>query len=114
MRYYSITLITLFLTIYLTNNRCNIKSEKSTIKTNSKNQQIDFVPNEETAIKVAEAIWLPIFGESIYDKKPFRAKLVNNEIWVVEGTLEEGLLGGVPLIEIQKSDCKILKVEHGK
>jgi len=27
-----------------------------------------FVPNVNTAINIAEAIWLPIYGESIYSK----------------------------------------------
>jgi hypothetical protein len=75
---------------------------------------VNYVPNAETAIKVAEAIWLPIYGERIYQKRPFVAKLKDSTIWVVTGTLRENLLGGVPYIEIQKSDCKILKVTHGK
>lgn len=35
---------------------------------------------EETAIKIAEAIWYPIYGEKIYDKKPFVARLKNPNI----------------------------------
>lgn len=77
------------------------------------NENIDFVPNEETAIKVAEAIWYPIYGESIYQKKPFKAEL-KNEVWIIKGSLPSGMKGGVPYIEIQKKDCKILKVTHGK
>lgn len=72
-----------------------------------------YVPNKETAIKIAEAIWLPIYGNKIYNSKPFRAKLVNGTIWIVEGTLHAEK-GGVPYVEIQKKDCKILKVTHGK
>lgn len=80
-----------------------------------KRQEVaNYVPDAETAIKVAEAIWLPIYGEKIYQKKPFVAKLKDSTIWVVTGTLKEKLLGGVPYIEIQKSDCKIIKVTHGK
>ena len=73
----------------------------------------DYVPNAETAIRVAEAIWLPIYGEKIYENKPFVAQLRDSSIWVVEGT-PKTTKGGVPYIEIQKSDCKILKVSHGK
>lgn len=84
---------------------------------NLKNMQvrnnIDYVPDEETAIKIAEAIWLPIYGDKIYNCKPFKARLVQSKIWIVEGTLHEAK-GGVPYIEIQKKDCKILKVSHGK
>src|ERR1700694_3852686 len=73
----------------------------------------DYVPNAETAIKIAEAVWLPIYGEKIYENKPFKAKLKNSNVWIVQGTLKNDL-GGVPYIEIQKKDCKILKVYHGK
>ena len=71
-----------------------------------------FVPDEKTAIKIAEAIWYPIYGDEIYDEKPFKAEL-KDSVWVVRGTLNFDV-GGVAYIEIQKSDCKILKVAHGK
>lgn len=77
------------------------------------NQNKDFVPDEATAIKIAEAIWLPIYGDKIYNDKPFVAKLSNQKVWIVEGTLHEAK-GGVPHIEIQKKDCKIIKVYHEK
>lgn len=73
----------------------------------------DYVPDKETAIKIAEAIWLPIYGEKIYESKPFEAQLKGDSLWVVEGTLKEKK-GGVPYIEIRKSDCKIIIVTHGK
>jgi len=73
----------------------------------------DYVPNEQTAIKVAEAIWLPIFGESIYENKPFTAHLEGN-IWLVTGTVPAGSFGGAATIEIRKSDCKILSVTRPK
>jgi hypothetical protein len=74
----------------------------------------DYVPNAHTAVKIAEAIWLPIYGKGIYDDKPFVARLKNTDVWVVQGTLAKGTKGGIPYIEIQKSDCKILAVSHGK
>lgn len=86
-----------------------------------------FVPDSTTAVKVAEAVWLPIFGNKIYDYKPFVAKLSEDKIvWIVEGSFHsepsrrEGNTiihmrkGGVPHIEINKKDCKILKLYHGK
>ena len=33
----------------------------------------NYVPDKITAIKIAEAVWLPIYGNSIYEKKPFVA-----------------------------------------
>ena len=72
-----------------------------------------YVPNKETAIKVAEALWLPVYGDKINNSKPFVAELKDGKVWIVQGTLH-AQKGGVPYIEIQKSDCKILKMYHGK
>lgn len=73
------------------------------------------VPDEETAIKIAEAIWVPLYGESVYNQRPYEVKL-ENDIWIVEGTygesLEKMVLGGVAYTEIQRKDGKIRKVWH--
>ncbi len=72
-----------------------------------------YVPNARTAIKIAEAIWLPIYGAGIYGKKPFVAKL-NNDVWVVQGSLPVQMVGGVPVAEISKKTGKVLRVSHGQ
>lgn len=74
-----------------------------------------FVPNEETAAKIAEAIWLPVFGEEgVIDYKPYQVELKDGKIWIVRGTRKIPALGTLPYIEIQKSDCKILRISHGE
>ena len=45
--------------------------------------ELDYVPNAETAIKVAEAIWLPIYGKNIEENKPFIASLNEKNVWIV-------------------------------
>ncbi len=76
-----------------------------------------YVPDKETAIKIAESVWLPIYGKDIYEEQPFVAKL-NDDIWTVTGTLPqvEGMVtvGGVAEIDISKKDGRILRVIHGK
>ena len=72
-----------------------------------------YVPNAETAIKIAEAVWLPIYGDEIYKYKPFKADLIQDTIWKVYGTVYTDK-GGSPIAEIQKSDCKILSIYHEK
>ncbi|MES2389098.1 MAG: YbbC/YhhH family protein [Bacteroidota bacterium] len=72
------------------------------------------VPNDSTAIKIAEAIWLPVYGSRVLNKRPFKVELVEGKVWRVEGTLPAGMMGGVPFIVIQKSDCRMLKMGHGK
>jgi hypothetical protein len=73
-----------------------------------------FVPDKETAIKIAEAVWLPIYGEkTINNEKPFNATLLNG-VWIVEGSLPKGFIGGVAVAEIAKLDGRIIRVSHGK
>lgn len=73
------------------------------------------VPNEATAIKIAEAIWLPVYGEEIFDKQPFVASYNKAKgCWFVNGTLPDNMLGGVPEIEIRKKDGKIIYLNHGQ
>ena len=72
-----------------------------------------YVPDAETAIRIAEAVWLPIYGEDIYDQQPFNATY--NRVlgyWTVNGTLPEGSLGSVPRAWIRKVDGKVLFVIH--
>ena len=72
-----------------------------------------YVPDEKTAIKIAEAIWLPIYGDNIYKKRPFKAQLKGN-IWLVQGSLPTQMLGGVPEAEISKQTGQIIRVSHGQ
>lgn len=72
-----------------------------------------YVPDELTAIKIAEAIWLPIYGEKIRDYEPFKASLSGDSTWVVTGTIHTSE-GGAPFAFIQKKDGRILDVYHEK
>jgi len=73
-----------------------------------------YVPDELTAKKIAEAIWLPIYGQSVLDEKPYHARPVGDSVWIVDGSLKEGALGGTAHIEIRMKDCQVLNVTHGK
>ncbi len=73
-----------------------------------------YVPNKDVAIKIAVAVWEPIYGvEHIAGEKPYRATL-KKDVWTVQGSLPEGSKGGVALAEISKKDGRILRVIHGK
>src|SRR5262245_47777733 len=46
----------------------------------------DLVPDASTAQRIAEAVWIPVFGlEAVEGQKPFQTELKRN-IWVVTGT----------------------------
>jgi NTF2 fold immunity protein len=76
-----------------------------------------FVPNEKTAVRIAEAVLIPIYGEEkINSEKPFSAKLnEQGDVWTVNGHLPgQYNRGGVATVEIEKNDGRILQVWHGK
>lgn len=73
-----------------------------------------YVPDEQTAITIAIAIWTPIYGkERVEEKAPYKAVL-ENEIWRVFGTLPKNRLGGTPEIEINKITAEVIRVSHGR
>ncbi len=73
------------------------------------------VPDAETAIKVAVAVWEPIYGKKeIAGEKPYKASLDAHGVWIVEGSLPKGMHGGVAVAEIEKDNGKILRISHGK
>jgi hypothetical protein len=72
-----------------------------------------YVPDKETAIKIAVAIWTPIYGEKlVQSEKPYHAVL-SNGVWFVRGwTLD--LYGDAAVAEISKDDGRILRVSYGQ
>jgi hypothetical protein len=74
-----------------------------------------YVPDAATAIKIAVAVWEPIYGrERISQQKPYKAVLADGK-WTVEGSLpKQYTLGGTAVAEISKDNGRILRVSHGK
>jgi len=71
-----------------------------------------YVPDEQTAIAIAVAVWTPIYGKDhVESEKPFHAKL-HGGVWTVTGSLPEGYVGGTALAEIAQDDGRILRVIH--
>ena len=72
------------------------------------------IPTAELAIQVAELVLKNIYGsENIEEQPPFFINL-KNDIWIIEGNLDDGYYEGVAHIEIRKNNGEILKVIHGK
>jgi hypothetical protein len=70
------------------------------------------VPDEQTAIAMAVAVWTPIYGaEKIARGQPYHAKLVD-DFWIVRGSLPAGVAGGTAVAEIARSDGRIRRVIH--
>ena len=72
------------------------------------------IPDEKTAINVAESILSPIYGaDTVASERPFSATLVKG-VWIVKGYLAPGWAGGVAEIELSKESGKVLRICHGK
>ena len=74
-----------------------------------------FVPDSGTAVRVAVAVWIPIYGASqIRSEQPYVATLKDG-VWIVTGTLPRQYnVGGVAMARISKRDGRILFVLHGR
>ena len=76
-----------------------------------------FVPNAETAVKVAEAVLVPIYGEKkISEERPFKATR-QGDVWRVVGTLNcdsPNCVGGTAVVRISKTTGEIIFVGHYK
>jgi hypothetical protein len=77
----------------------------------------NFVPNKKTAIKIAKAVWLPIYGQKDLMFRFYFVQL-QNDIWIIEGqsiwSNIFSISGGGPYIKIDKATGKILEVSHTK
>lgn len=79
-----------------------------------------YVPDSLTAIGIAKAIWLPIYGKDHIERhSPFDAGLLGDTIWRITGsryrrTLNDWELGGSLFLDIHKTDGKVTNSGHSK
>jgi len=72
-----------------------------------------FVPDKDTAIAIAYAVALPIYGKKEIDgEKPLRAEL-DDGVWTVLGTLHcQSCEGGTLVMQIDKTTGRIVFLTH--
>jgi len=66
------------------------------------------VPDAETAIQIAEAVWKALYGsETVSKQQPFRAELID-DVWTVRGSSLVAKIG--------RSDARVLQLgeEHSE
>jgi hypothetical protein len=74
--------------------------------------QQGIVPDEVTAVKIAEIIFPLNFSADVVNKfQPYHAQLKDG-VWTVYGTLKFGSRGGTLMMRINKKDGKVLGVWH--
>jgi hypothetical protein len=76
-----------------------------------------FVPDPGTAIKIAEAVIGPVYGQAIVtNQRPYKAKLLNGK-WIVRGDPTErdtSYVGGYVEVHINKTNACIMFMTHTK
>lgn len=82
-----------------------------------------YVPDSTTAVKIAEAVLVPVYGKKQIDsEQPFTARL-KDDVWTVYGTLrcpdgKGGIsivcVGGVAIVQISKVDAHVVSMTHEK
>ncbi len=82
-----------------------------------------YVPDSTTAVKIAEAVLIPVYGKTkIASERPFTARLEAG-IWTVQGSLHcpDGkggtttrCVGGVAVVKLSKADARVLSMIHYK
>lgn len=71
------------------------------------------IPTAEVAAKVALAISIVKYGDEVLEEMPLQICQIGG-VWKIQGTLRDGVKGGVIHIELNKSDGKIRSMWHDK
>lgn len=79
--------------------------------------QRDYVPDERTAVRIAEAVLVSQYGEErVKTQLPLHADGSNGDYWIVQGHGQEppGRKGGGPAVWINKHTGCLKIMEHLK
>jgi hypothetical protein len=68
--------------------------------------------DESTAVQVAEAVLVRVYGKEVLDEKPWNVTSIKRG-FRIEGTLRASK-GGVAEIEIDRTNCEVILIAHGK
>lgn len=86
-----------------------------------KNLQISgegYIPDEKCLMKIAKAIWIPIYGTKKIMYKKYSVNLDDNNIWTIEGSpiLSSFLTvhGGGPYLQIDGISGRVIEVSYTK
>jgi len=81
----------------------------------SSEETLGFISDSKDLLKKVEIIWIKQYGERIKNQKPYQVFYdETNGIWLVHGTLQSNMLGGVANILIDNDTGKVLAVWHDK
>ena len=77
-----------------------------------------YVPDAETAVRIAEAVLIPIYGaRQVASEKPFNATL-DGDAWTINGTVhckttaKSICVGGTAIVQLSKTTGEVLLLVH--
>jgi hypothetical protein len=75
-----------------------------------------FIPDAKTAVAVAHAILIPIYGAQTVQKEEPLVAVRSGDIWTVTGTLAcaPRCVGGTAKVTLSAKDGRIISVIHAK
>ena len=109
--------ILLLIKIYTIKNiqEFSISQYKDEIKKFSYNMSVGNIDNAEEAKNIAENLWTKEYGVKVKDKKPYIVYYDStSKVWLVQGSLPNETVGGVPYIIMREIDGKVLALWHDK
>ena len=72
------------------------------------------INSKEKLIAIAEPILFDIYGrDNILRERPYEIYLFD-DYWIMSGTLPKGWLGGTFSIAINRKNCEVIGISHGK
>ena len=106
----------------------NVENKNVKIKESVENQDFHYssikilkgyaIPDTNTAVKIAEAVWLARFGDHIIEQRPYNVSLEigKDTIWHIVGSAHNNsdtnmiTFGGLVYISLRSRDCCILEL----
>lgn len=107
--------------LFLVNCDNSIKKQSKNYKySNIKVLPDHAIPDTNTAVKIAEAIWIAKYGLDVLRQRPYEIILEKEKdtVWHIEGTAyfseDSNMIsvGGVAYLSIRSRDCKIIELYH--
>lgn len=75
---------------------------------------VDLQLDEASAVKIAEAIFVKVYGERVLSERPWKTALEQDDsVYHIRGTLKT-TKGGVPEIRLKRSNAEVISICHGK
>lgn len=91
----------------------------SSEKVLGRKEELGEIKDFEEAKKVAEKIWIEVYGKEVLKKRPYKVFFdYESEVWLVEGSSSSSKYaitnGGVPYFIVEKKTGRVLAIWHDK